>query len=324
MLDEKIDIKENSIINIDYELLSILLKDRTTNKNIMWATDNYKEKGYGYMPEDEIKIEYISGYRGMVIKPRVRKSKLEQLKRIKDKAEVYTPSWVCNKQNNSVDKSWFGYDPKFNKEENTKWKTYNEKIIFCDKKWEDYVKDIRLEISCGEAPYIVSRYDSVTGEIIDVSDRIGLLDRKIRVVNENVLELNEWVYWVKEAYKSIYAYEWQGDSLLIARENLLYTFADYYYQRYNEFPNKELLKEIAEIISWNLWQMDGIKYVIPNSCRNSKIVNYTLFGEEVIVEECKGCKKNNISMHNGVYAKIKNWENGRNMKYLTVVKGSGK
>jgi hypothetical protein len=39
-----------------------------------------------------------------------------------------------------------------------------------------------MEISCGEAPYLVSRYDTVSGNIISVDDRIGLLDRKLRVV----------------------------------------------------------------------------------------------------------------------------------------------
>ena len=43
----------------------------------------------------------------------------------------------------------------------------------------------RLEISCGEAPYLVSRYDTVMGETIPISQRIGLLDRKLRVVSEN-------------------------------------------------------------------------------------------------------------------------------------------
>lgn len=32
---------------------------------------------------------------------------------------------------------------------------------------------------------MVSRYDTVTGETISISQRIGLLDRKLRVVSEN-------------------------------------------------------------------------------------------------------------------------------------------
>jgi hypothetical protein len=31
-------------------------------------------------------------------------------------AEVFTPSWICNAQNNLIDNTWFGRDNVFNKE----------------------------------------------------------------------------------------------------------------------------------------------------------------------------------------------------------------
>ena len=36
-----IDIKENNLYRLDSRLLDILLADRTTKKNLIWATDNY-------------------------------------------------------------------------------------------------------------------------------------------------------------------------------------------------------------------------------------------------------------------------------------------
>ena len=96
----QIDIKENYLYRLDHELLAILLKDRSSGKNIIWATDNYAHKGSGYQKHDCIEVPAIIGYNGNVVKPRVEKSKKEQLDRIKQKAEVFTPSWVCNKQNN--------------------------------------------------------------------------------------------------------------------------------------------------------------------------------------------------------------------------------
>jgi hypothetical protein len=98
--------------------------------------------------------------------PRVHKDKILQLSRSKEMAEVFTPSWICNAQNNLVDNSWFGKRCIFNKEillkNGTKsWETTKEKIVFPKgKTWQDYVRDTRLEISCGEAPYLVSRYDT--------------------------------------------------------------------------------------------------------------------------------------------------------------------
>lgn len=320
MDNEKIDIKENNIYNLDYNLLSILLKDNTSGKNIIWATDNYLSYGKTYGFKSEITIAKITSYYGQVIKPRIKKSKQEQQIRSREKAEVFTPSWICNKQNNLIDESWFGYPEVFNKEIAEKWKTNKKKIKFLgNKTWEDYVNTLRLEVSCGEAPYIVSRYDTVTGNIIEVEDRIGLLDRKLRVINENVDELNEWFDFAIKAYKSIYAYEWQGDNLLIARENLLYTFIDNYNYKFHDFPNLDQLKIIAEIISWNLWQMDGIKFVVPNSCKNNKIINYTLFGEEVIENECIGCKKNRALLHNGIYCRVMNWSTNRKIKFISLL-----
>ena len=69
-------------------------------------------------------------------------------------------------------------------EDNT-WTTSTERIPFPTldgKIWEDYVTDTRLEVSCGEAPYLVSRYGVVSGIDIDIKDRIGILDRKLRII----------------------------------------------------------------------------------------------------------------------------------------------
>ena len=105
--DEKVDIKENSIYKIDSDLLAILLFDRTTNKNILWATDMYESHGIKYSASSSITIDQITGRNGQVIKPRTRKSKIDQEKRIKSKAEVFTPAWICNEQNNIIDSIWF-------------------------------------------------------------------------------------------------------------------------------------------------------------------------------------------------------------------------
>jgi len=318
-LDEKVDVKENSVYNLDPELLNILLFDNTTKENIIWGTDMYEKKGEGYRPLDHLTYQKITGRLGFVIKPRTKKSKIEQNYRVKDKAEVFTPSWMCNIQNNYADQKWFNNEDIFNVVVGTKWKTNKEKIKFPKgKTWIDYIKDLRLEISCGEAPYLVSRYDTVTGDIIKIIERIGLLDRKLRVINENVKSEKEWVEYAILAYKSIYGYEWQGDSLLIARENLLYTFIDYYIDRFKVEPKIDILKQVATIISWNIIQMDGMKFVIPYSCKNGIEYNETLFGTEEIKTECLGCKKDSIKSHNGIYAKTMNWDTNKPIMFVSI------
>lgn len=130
MLDERVDVKENTIFNLDPEILGILLIDRTTNKNIIWATDNYKKYGKGYGIKDKITIEKITGYNGNIIKPRIKKSKAEQNHRTKEKAEVFTQSWVCNNMNNLIDDNRL-YKNAFNKEtKDRKWTSTKTKIKF--------------------------------------------------------------------------------------------------------------------------------------------------------------------------------------------------
>lgn len=269
VLKEKIDIKEDILFQLDKELLESLLKDRTSNNNIIWAIDDYKIYGNNYSASDYIKIESITGNNGEVIKPRIQKTNDAKVVRIREKAEVFTPSWVCNAQNNLIDNAWFEDDNIFNKEIEKGWKTTKQKIQFLNKKtWQDYVMSTRLEITCGEAPYLTSRYDTVTGKYIEPKDRIGLLDRKLRIISENIENKDEWINWAKKAVQNIYGYDWQGDNVLLARENILYAVIEYYEYIYNNVLSTNMLKDFAEIISWNIWQMDGLKYVIPNSCKD--------------------------------------------------------
>ena len=313
------DFDEKEIYKTMPRLLEILLYDNNTKTNIIWGTNNYKKRGPGYGEKDQITIPLIVNVNSRIIKPRVEKSKSEQSKRSKDNAEVFTPSWVCNKQNNLVDEAWFGRKEVFNIEQDKTWVVTNFIEFAKDKSWKDYVKDLRLEITCGEAPYIISRYDSVTGEMIDLNKRIGLLDRKIRVINENALTNDEWLEQVIIAFKSVYGFEFQGDNLLLARENLILTFMDYYEYRFGFKPSEDLLIKIAEIISWNFWQMDGIKMVVPYTCHEETIYQLSLF-DDVKPDFCKGCRNGNIKDHNGKRCYVMDWEKNKKVKFLDLMR----
>ncbi|MFR9518943.1 MAG: restriction endonuclease subunit M [Rikenellaceae bacterium] len=323
-MNNTIDIKENEILKLDRQLLTILLKDNSSKKNIIWATDNYEPLGDSYRSDSEIMVESIAGENGTIIRPRVSKTRDEQLSRVKDKAEVFTPSWICNKQNNLVDNAWFGSVEVFNIESDKGWTTLERPVIFpsqSGKSWQEYIQDVRLEISCGEAPYLASRYDTISGDPIPVNNRIGLLDRKLRIVSENTTDEQDWIKWAKVAFQSIYGYEWQGDNLILARENLLYTLLDFYKAKFNSTPPKSDTREIAKIISWNIWQMDGLKGVIPNSCTSTIKQSTDLFGGvEQITEQCVGCQKGDIHKHNGIYCKIKDWQTGGTLKFVSLLK----
>jgi hypothetical protein len=322
-----IDILENDILLQYPDVLEILLRDHTTQKNIFWATDNYSYLGVDFSYEKEITTNLITGENGNIIQPRVKKHKDLQKSRSKEMAEVFTPSWVCNAQNNLIDNAWFGRENVFNFEkiENGKryWDVNPEKITFPEgKTWKDYIRDTRLEITCGEAPYLASRYDTTTGDFIPLDNRIGLLDRKLRVINENVEESGKWLEASQIAYKNINGFEWQGDNLLLARENLLITFIENYQYKFGKEPLLKSIQYIAYIISWNLWQMDGLKGVIPNSCGIKTEKKQNLFGEiETIEKPCEGCKNDSIQKHNGIKCLIKDWKNkGNNIRFVDLLK----
>lgn len=319
-MTEEIDINENQLWQRHPHLLENLLEkllfDQTTQKNIIWATDSYASMGDGFQWKDHITPEHITGEKGKVIQPRALKTPDVQNSRIKDKAEVFTPSWICNLQNNLIDNVWFGRENVFNTETTTpdsqhSWIPTTDKIRFNDdegKSWKDYVRLPRLEIACGEAPYLVSRYDTVTGNPIEVGRRIGLLDRKLRVVSENVENASDWIFWAKTALSASYGYEWQGDNLLLARKALFFSVIDFFNEKFNqEIPIKDL-EDFAFIISWNLWQMDGLKCVVPDSCQTIKEYDLNLFGdnpskgEKKTTEcECPSCKKGKVKNHNSKY-----------------------
>lgn len=308
-----IDILENYILEKYPEVLDTLLRDHTTQKNIFWATNNYDHLGKGYSFGAQILPELITGENGSIIMPRVQKDIFLQQSRSKDMAEVFTPSWVCNAQNNLIDKAWFGRENVFNTEEKTAegntWLINKQKVTFPENKsWKDYVKDTRLEIACGEAPYITSRYDTTTGKFIPIEQRIGILDRKLRVISENIHTSGPWLKAAQDAYKSTYAFEWQGDNLLLAREAMLITFIENYNHKFKKEPLVRSIKFIAYIISWNVWQMDGLKGVVPNSCGSTTKETVRLFGDvEKEIVMCSGCEYQNVQMHNGKYCVIMDW-----------------
>lgn len=318
------DVCDLEFVKNNKEIIDLLLFDQTTKKPIIWATDNYKKRGQHYFETDHITSNLIYLKNKKVIKPRIEKSKAEQTKRSKDNAEVFTPSWICNKQNNLVDEAWFGKTGVFNIEnQDNSWKPTERVVFDGDKDWKEYVSNIRLEMCCGEAPYLVSRYDTVTGNELEIKDRVGLLDRKLRVINENAASDDEWFEQSIVALKSIYGYEFQGDNLYIARCNILLTFVDYYLNRFNKEPDIEIIRNIAEIISWNIWQMDGLKLVVPFSCHNIKqeAVQLFLFGdvEESKEEICPGCKNNDVHKHNGKRCYIMDWEANKKVKYVDIM-----
>lgn len=295
-------------------VLDKLLLDKTTGKPIIWATNSYSEFGETYCDRFTITLGALQGINPVLIQPRAFKALETQQQRTKSKAEVFTPSWIVNKMVNHLDEEWFGRREVFNIEDEQSWKTNSQKIDFKGKKWKDYVDQTVLEIACGEAPFIVSRYDASTGETIPIQDRIGALDRKIRVVTENTDNEEDWLIWTRRAFESVYGYEYQGDNLLIGRINLLITFLDYYRSVWKKDADKSLLTTITNIITWNFWQMDGLNGTVPLGVPQPLIEQMTLFDDEEEQEEkAPLCKVRKWRAKNTILYKEFETKEGNNM-----------
>lgn len=310
LVEKLIDISSYPVVNV----LGLLLQDKSTKKNIIWATDTYEEFGEGFTDKVQMSANSLLQHPNL-IRPRIQKSQEAQAQRTRKKAEVFTPAWLCNRMNNHCDNDWFGRDGVFNTEnaDNT-WTVSEGKIEFPKQKnWQHYVDSRRLEITCGEAPYLVSRYDVSTGElIVPPIRRIGILDRKLRIVNENTDTYEEWLKWTTRAFEASYGYEYQGDNVLIARVNLLLTFTDYYEERWGQQPDGKLLDQIANKIAWNIWQMDGLKDTVPLGKPYEEFRQMTLF--DMLGGEPDG----DTDEPEAVPCRIFNWRSKTSMKFMDI------
>lgn len=234
---------------IDANQLGQLLIDKTT--------------GYGVRYNDEpltvsrVRELYDSGE--MVT--RTQKAKQVQKDRTKKKAEVFTPTWVVKKMNNAV-------------EENYK-----------DDDINTYIGRTWLEITCGEGPYITTRYNMEDGVIIPPYERVGFLDNKLNAVNEEVGSIgnfgkdhdgmyDRWFDLAIKALKSSYGFEWSGDSLLLCRLNVLTTFLENHYIAHGFDPDRQAINQVIDLITYNFWQMDGLSYMVPNTDTKSFITDW--------------------------------------------------
>lgn len=210
------------MFELNDNIINILLQERTTNSKL------------NANPNTAI--------------PRYMKASLDQKRRTKDKAEVFTPVSVVKKMNDTFDAN------------------YNDI-------YEEYINRRVLEATCGEAPFLTSRYDASSGQQIPCGERVGILDRKLQRIPDGV-DKSEWTALATRSLKATYGYEWQEDSIFLARKNLLLNTIEYHIDRFNELPDQDDIKEWATIISYNIFRMDGVTLCIPETNIKSKVMNW--------------------------------------------------
>ena len=135
------------------------------------------------------------------------------------------------------------------------------------------------------------------------------------MVSENAATEDEWRKYATHAVQSTYGYEYQGDNLLLARVNLLLTYAEHLQARWQRKPTKEELQPIANIISWNVWQMDGLHLSVPGGKPQPEAEQLDLFSMFGAAEPQPPT----------VSCKVKNWRKGSHgtaQNFETIQEGS--
>lgn len=176
--------------------------------------------------------------------PRHMKSATIRKERTKTKAEVFTPIEIVKKMNDYFEMDFTGSDI-------------------------HYIKRRVLEVTCGEAPYLTTRYDSCTGRTIPIEERVGLLDRKLQHIHTD--DEMEWRIQAEFALKSTYGYEWQEYSLHIARMNVLLSVVESFVDKFGKAPKD--ITRWAEIVSYNLFRMDGVSLCLPETDTPALVMN---------------------------------------------------
>lgn len=239
------------------------------SRNIVWATQDYED--LGIHADQQITLDVLNANPGLIAQ-RTTKARDAQAVRTKKRAEIFTPAWLVNFQNDVVDHAWSaGHEP------------YDDAIpdasagivrplrptlpAFDDvsgKAWENYVDRRVLEVACGEAPYLTSRYDATTGEPIALGGRVGFFDRKLATIPVSLGDEAATLNWALRALRATFGFELQGDSLLLARLNLLASFDEATSALLGRSLVADELTEAAHIIARNVWQMDGLTLKSPS------------------------------------------------------------
>ena len=76
--------------------------------------------------------------------------------------------------------------------------------------------------------------------------------------------------------------------------------------------------------------MDGLKGVVPDSChdvvsRNPSVQQLDFFATDIPeastpkVTPCPGCQQDDLHKHNGTYCKIKDWDTGKEIRFIDLL-----
>ena len=92
-------------------------------------------------------------------------------------------------------------------------------------------------------------------------------------------------------------------------------FVDYMQDRWGRVPTDTELRKIANVIVWNLWQMDGMTGTVPFGKPKEQYHQYSLF-DFVVVDEA-----NDVEKQPDMECRIYDWRSDRSLTYRSIKEG---
>ena len=141
--------------------------------------------------------------------------------------------------------------------------------------------------------------------MIPVARRIGILDRKLRVVSENVTTEDEWRKYATHAVQSTYGYEYQGDNLFVGAGQPSADLCGASASPLAAQANRRGAASHRQHHQLEPVQMDGLHLSVPGGKPQSEAEQLDLFSMFGTVEE----------QIPAVSCKVKNWRSNKTQNF---------
>lgn len=266
-------------------ILVTLFKDCAAGRNIVWTDDECVEFGDGFIGDNGIAIEKITNFSSGAIKPHIAKKQGRRFERIMTRAGAIVPSWLFNRMNNSIDAVWLDMRDVSYVKNDVERNSGLKRIVFHEKSGRSgrvYVESHRPGITCGEASFAYSHYDTVTMDASPVGGRIGFSNRMLCVVSEKIGYCREWVRWAPAAPEASSGFEFQCCCLPTCI-NVFGTFWEHQRERWSAGMAEVETGQTVWILLWNILQLNGPICTMPAN-QMDIVVQFILFDYEELVQ----------------------------------------
>ena len=227
---------QSMLQEIDESVLETLLTDKSTRRPLVWPSG--PEHPAAWMSRDDL---------------------LRPDKNAEDPQAEQAEFLEWNRKLNSLDAAWFGHEPAFNTESASGWQTLSEPVAFDDPfHWKKYVIRPVFLFQAGRGQALVFRPFALGAQPMPYEKRMGILDRRLRIISENTREESEWLRWAESALQSLYGTDSSPLSIFQARLSAIMAVREAYAQRFGaQLPVREE-KYMVTTLCWNLFQMDPV------------------------------------------------------------------